>query len=445
MSFSVRLCRVVQSFAGQPVIEPDAFSDMVESQFGQALGARSLDGHRVALGLSSRGIPNYGKICRAVADSLRKRGAQLKALPAMGSHGGRKGPTLGDDQVLLLEERHGITPDTLGGVPIDGSMDVQSIGTTSIGIPVYLPKSVVQGGWLLVPVGRVLPHSHFEYSDLGGEPVPFGSGMRKMLPIGFGKEEGAARLHEATRKLWDPPEKKDTEVLGRAIDSAARLIIDNGHVLCGVGIVDNALGGTANVQVLNTAEHFAEEQPLLMEAAGYMPNIPLASLDALVLHEIGKDVSGTGAAPQVIRRWPDFRDVPDSIGVLAMLRLTEGTHGSAFGVGWADVITRKLLESIDREMTDTNTGAAGDPELGKVPERVADNDRALFEQVLQVAGSSMDSIRLVYARNSKHLGTLWCSPAIAEEFRAQPSVASVDSAITLEFDPSGNIPAEFWN
>ena len=428
----------------QPSISPNdirsAVSDALTPMFGDVSFHRP-----IVLGGSSRGIPNYGTIFIATAKWFQKHGAEVVVIPAMGSHGGKAGPAHGQEQLELLRTRHGIAPAELPGIDFDHRIETQVLGKSRWhGVDVHLATSVIDRGALLFPVGRIFPHSHFQKSRQSG--LVFGSGCRKMLAIGFTKFGGAKAVHAASMALWPNQTVKDTETLGDVVLDIGNFFFQNQWVAGGLGIIDNSIGQTAELVACSAEDGFQAEFNAFPRAAAFQPNLPVRQLDALIVNKIGKDISGTGGAPQVLRRWPDARKVEDPIPVLAIRQLSTGTHGSAFGVGFADIVTQQLVDQIDRPFTDTNTFGAGDPELGYPPETIASNDEELFRKVLKRTGKTPENVKLLYIRDTKRLTEMWCSPALVNDVRSDSTTnVSVEDAIPVSFT-TGRLDSQFlWS
>src|SRR3954466_13512921 len=143
-------------------------------------------GMRVAVGVGSRGITNLAEIVRSVIDLLRTYGAEPFIIPAMGSHGGAT-PS-GQQNVLA---GLGITPESTA-VSFETSMDVDQIGTFGDNYPILFSRAALQAD-AIVLINRIKPHTDF-FGNLG-------SGIQKMLVIGFGKHVGAANAHRTAIRL----------------------------------------------------------------------------------------------------------------------------------------------------------------------------------------------------------------------------------------------------
>src|SRR5437867_2673469 len=110
-------------------------------------------GMRVAVGVGSRGISNYDVIVRAVCEELKRLGAEVFIVPAMGSHGGAT-----DAGQLDVLAHYGITEQSMG-VPIRSSMEVVELGRAGEFV-VYQDRHAA-GADATVLVNRIKPHTDF--------------------------------------------------------------------------------------------------------------------------------------------------------------------------------------------------------------------------------------------------------------------------------------------
>jgi hypothetical protein len=385
----------------------------VEGHVRRALGELPLaalvrPGMRVAVGVGSRGIGCVTAVVTALVRELQALGAQPCLVPAMGSHGG--GTAAGQRAVLL---GYGLGPDRLG-VPILSDMDAVRIGETAAGMPVYWDRHAAAADAVIV-VNRIKPHTAFR--------APWESGLFKMLAVGLGKEQGAAAIHS-----WG---------LESAMPAAARAVLARMPVIAGIGIVENGQHQPAIIAVLPAAAIEAEEPKLLAEAWRHLPRIPLEPLDLLVLQEIGKDISGTGMDLNVVGMWrrtggpvaPQFR-------AIVALDLTEHSHGNAVGVGYADVISQRLRDKVDLEVTYTNGLTALNYNGAKVPITLPTDRDAIAAALPRQAPAAA---RLVLARNTLALDTLWVSAALLAEVAASPTLEQAGPLQELPFDPAGGL------
>jgi hypothetical protein len=363
-------------------------------------------GMRVALAVGSRGISCYREVVTTVVRELLALGARPFLVPAMGSHGG--GTAEGQRRVL---EAYGLGERDLG-VPVLSSLETVQIGETPEGMPVYLDAYAAQAD-AIIPINRIKAHTAFHHR--------WESGLFKILAVGLGKEKGAKTIH-----AWG---------IHTAMPAAARVIIQKMPVIAGIGIVENGRHLPARIAVLPAADIENEEPRLLELAKALMPGIPLEPLDLLVIQEIGKDISGTGMDVNVVGMWrrnggpvqPEFR-------VLAALDLTENSHGNAIGVGYADLITRRLRDKIDLEATAVNCLTSGNFNGGKIPITLA-TDREVIMAGLQNRDPA--TARVVIIHNTLDLEIFWASAALLPEVSRQPNLTQIGPLRPLSFDESG--------
>src|SRR5262249_32988031 len=212
------------------------------------LGRRIRPGQTVALTAGSRGIAHIPSILRAVADHLKKLGAQPFLVPTMGSHGG--GTAEGQRKII---ESYGITEAAVG-VPIRASMDTVQVGTTPQGWPVMLDKHASEADHIGV-VARIKPHTAFH--------GPVESGLMKMILIGMGKHHCLLLNHRIL-----PEEHNDTR--SRAV---GRTMLNKAPIAFGLGIVENGYDETAHIEGIPPEQFEPREEALLEMARRLLPKL----------------------------------------------------------------------------------------------------------------------------------------------------------------------------
>ena len=397
----IQLAPVRQSVSEQQV-------DNVSAAVWNGLNAVALSGlvrpgMRVAVAVGSRGISCYREVVKAVVETLQALGAEPFLVPAMGSHGG--GTAEGQHEVLVGYGMADL------GVPIHSSLEVKQIGETG-GMPIYWDRHAAEAD-AVIPVNRVKAHTAFR--------ADHESGLCKIMTIGLGKKRGAATLH--------------AHDAATAIPLAAQVILKTMPVVAGVAIVENGRHAAAEIAVLPGERIFQEEPRLLQQAKALQPSIPFNDLDLLVVHEMGKNISGTGMDTNIIGMWrrnggprePNFR-------VLAVLDLTPDSHGNASGVGLADLIPERLRAKIDWHATYTNCLTAGNFAAAKQPVTLA-SDREVIETGLM--GKNAATARVAWIQNTLELETLWLSPALLEEVEKTQTLTQVGKAQEVQFTADG--------
>lgn len=404
---------VTQRFPAEKVADVKAATRSALEALG--LKAKVRPGMRVAIAAGSRGIANIPLILRTAAQYLRELGAVPVMVAAMGSHGG--GTAAGQLEVLASL---GITPETMG-CEVVGGAEVVELGRTAGGLTVYFDAFAAQCDGVLV-INRVKAHTSFH--------GPLESGLVKMMVVGLGNPAGAAQFHSLG------PGR-----LSGALEEIGRAILERVPILGGVAILENGREETAALVPVEPGEMIEREKELLIRSKALLPRLPVKALDLLIVEEMGKDISGTGMDTNVIGRVGIF-GVPDgepAIQRIAVLDLSEGSHGNANGMGLADFITRRFREKIDFRATYLNTLTATFVQRARMP-IVLDTDREVILTALQTLGSPPpDRVRAIRIRNTLMLERIWVSPAVWEEIRALPHVEAAGPAQPLAFDAGGNL------
>lgn len=359
-------------------------------------------GATVVIGLGSRGVTDVVPVARCVVEGVRERGFEPVAIPAMGSHGGAS--VAGQRRTL---ESLGLTENTLD-CPIDARMETGEVR----GIPVA--RAALEGDALL-PVNRVKPHTNFDGR--------LESGLCKMLAVGFGKRAGARVFHE----------RAVTEGYVPTIEGTVRTLRDELTVLGGVAIVENARDETALIEGIPGGELLERESALLEEAKESMATLPYDDLDALVVDRIGKDVSGTGMDTNVIGRFgvlgAEEPPVPE-IDRIAVLGLTEATHGNGHGIGLADVTTVDVIESLALDEMYANALTSGSLSRSRLPVALPTDEHAVAAALTSAGPYDPESARVVWVRDTGHLSTLRISRALADE---RVDGLSIGDSVALSF------------
>jgi hypothetical protein len=375
-------------------------------------------GQRIAVTAGSRGIAGIPLILKTVVDELRALGAEPFLVPAMGSHGG----ATPEGQIQVLHSL-GVTEESVGA-PIEASMEVELVGCLPDGVEIYLSRVALKADGIFV-VGRVKPHTDFK-GDIE-------SGLLKMMAIGLGNQKGAEMIH------WHR-----YDGYHRILPEAGRLIAEKTNIVMGLALLENAHHMTAEIHALHPEEFYDHEKRLLEKAKDLLPRLPFMDVDVLVVEEIGKNISGVGMDTNVTGRfWMPGEHDPraPSVKKLAVLDLTEETHGNAIGIGLADVTTRRAFEKIDYHQTYVNCLTQGSGETGKIPPFLA-NDRDAIATAIRISGPIRpETARVIRIKNTQELETLYISEALVDELRASPELQKrlvlVEEPREMQFDVMG--------
>lgn len=404
----MKVTRIVQSFPEDSL--PDVAATLREELRSVAPRiARPLRGARVAVAVGSRGIADLALIVRELVSWLRGRGALPFIVPAMGSHGG----ATAEGQRELLRG-YGVQESTVGA-PVVSSLEVVELPSEGLGNRVFVDAAAAGADGTVV-VARVKPHTDFH--------GPVESGLLKMCVVGLGKHRAALEMHGF-----------GVEGLRTRIGPTALRVLEHGNILFGVGIVENARDRIRLLRALLPAEIPLEEPRLLELARASMARLPVEELDVLVVDELGKDVSGTGMDTNVIGRMRiPGEPEPSSPRVrrIVLLGLTAATHGNALGMGLADVVTRRMEESVDFPATYENVLTSSFLERGHLP-LVAATPREAVEWALRSLGRIVtDRVpRIARIKNTLRLGELWVSDPVLDALAGDPRIAATAEAVEL--------------
>ncbi len=372
----------------------------------------------IAVGVGSRGIANIGRIARTVIRTLQGAGYEPFVVPAMGSHGA----STAEGQAQVLAD-YGID-EARTGVPVRATMETTVIGEVE-GVPVHMDRYVVEAGAVFL-VSRIKPHTDFR-----GRVE---SGLSKMCAIGLGKQRGARWMHSA-----------GTYGLKRYVPLAARLAAARGTLVGGLAIVENSRDETAKVQgVVGKDVAGPVEERLLQEARALMPRIPFDQLDVLVIDRMGKDISGTGIDTNVIGRLqvPGEEDpATPRITNIAVLDLTEASHGNAAGLGLADFISARLLAKVDLVAFYMNCLTAGlvGIKRAQLPLVLPTDRDAVLAAIATHGRMARDPLRLAWISDTLHTESLAVSAALKDEAQGREDLEVVGPLRPMPFDASGHL------
>ena len=406
------MARVRYSIQTVPPIDDIATAVAVQLRRSEIAGMIK-PGQRIAIGVGSRGIARLADIVAALVRELRTLGADPFVVPAMGSHGG----ATADGQRDVLA-RFGVTPEAIGA-PVISDMTTEEIGRTDDGIAVRVDRQALAADGIVF-VARIKPHTAFR-----GD---YESGLAKMVAIGLGKQAGAAACHAAG--FGD---------MARRVPLLTSIIVERAPILFGLAVLENAVDLPFKVLAVPARKILADEPALLLEAKAAMPRIPFDQLDVLVIDQIGKDISGDGADPNITGRYPTvFASGGPRVTKQVVLDLTDETNGNANGIGTADFTTMRAASKMNLAATYPNglTSTVVGPVA--LPMILPDDRLALAAAVLtcNVVGRGP---RLLRIANTLRLGEFTVSRELLEEVWANPALEIVSEAGQPPFDDEGNL------
>ena len=385
----------------------------------EPLRARIRPGMTVAITAGSRGIHDKPAVVRAAGEWLRALGAEPFVVPAMGSHGG----ATAEGQLELLADL-GMTEESLG-MPLRATMETVELDRLPSGPAVHLDAHAAKADGILA-VNRIKAHTDF-HGDVE-------SGISKIVAIGLGKQRGAEGIHRfgpANLAVWIP--------------RVARRIVDTGKVLGGLAIVENAYDRAARIELLDAADIAGPaETALLADAKRRMATLPFDEIDVAVIDRMGKNFSGSGLDTNVIGRMM-IRGTEEfarpRIANIAVLDVSDASHGNAVGLGLADFVPFRLLEKIDLRSVYINamTSGLGGPQRAQIP-MAFPTDRDAIAAAVQTCGrADPAAVTLVRMRNTLDLEHLLVSESLREAVAADPHLEITGDATAMRFDDEGQL------
>ena len=411
------LARISQTFPQESI--QDLAGVTRQRILESGLASRVPQGGTIAVGLGSRGILSLPPIARAAIDTLKEMGYRPFIVAAMGSHGG----ATAEGQRQQLADR-GITQESMG-VEIRTDMETEVIGTSNIGLPIHFDRNAYHADGILL-INRVKSHTDFRSR--------YESGVLKMLVIGLGKRRGAEQIH-----------RLGLRGMKEVLPWVGAFLVKHTRFALGLAIVENASDEPAEIQALEPENILDLEPPLLDRARALMGRLPFDQIDVLIVGELGKNYSGAGLDPNVIGRLmvetqPDFeRPV---VTRLAVLDVSAESHGNIVGVGFADLTTDRLLQQMEPEAFRINVLTSCFLERARIPISLP-TDREVFRVSLETCWQvDPTSARVVVIPNTLELKTLWVSPALEDEVKANPQLSRETEYEAIPFLEDGSLHQE---
>ena len=372
-------------------------------------------GMSIAIAVGSRGIANQPLIVRLLASELKAKGANPFIFPAMGSHGGA---TAEGQQNLLA--RMGITEQAMGA-PIRSTMDVVDMGRAENGLTAWCDAYAAAADGIVL-VNRIKPHVSFRGR--------YESGLMKMIAIGLGKQKGAEACHQL-----------GMERMVDNIMSIGRKALSAGKILFGIALVENAYHETCRIEAIPAHGIEDQEVALQAEAKRLEPRILFTQLDVLIIDEIGKDISGNGFDYNVVGRYhlPHMKSEGPFITRIAVLDITDASHGNGNGLGTADFTTERAFRKFSFEETYPNSLTSAVPVSAKIP-LVLKNDRQTIQAAIKTCNiADFRNVRLCRIKNTLEVDLMEVSENLLVEVQKDPRMEVLSEAYEFAFTSEENL------
>ena len=253
--------------------------------------------------------------------------------------------------------------------------------------------------------------------------------MCKMAVIGMGKQKGAEAVH-----------RDGFYELGKMLPIIAKKIFDNTKVLAGLALGENAFDQTCLIESMLVEEILDKEPDFLRRTKERLGKIYFDNIDVLVVDQIGKDISGDGMDPNITGRYavPHMKgDI--QVQHIAVLDLTEETHGNCNGLGLADVTTKRAVDKVDVDCTYPNVVTSTVLCTPKIP-LFTHSDESCIQIALRTCNYiDREHPRIVHIQDTMNLEEIYISEAMLEEAKQNEHVEVLSAPEDWGFDKDGNI------
>ena len=219
-----------------------------------------------------------------------------------------------------------------------------------------------------------------------------------------------------------------------------KTILKNTPVLFALALIENAYDETGRIIALKKEEIENKEPLLLDEAKALMGRIYFSPIDLLIVDKIGKDISGEGMDANFTGRFATkYASGGIDVRTLAVLDLTDASHGSILGLGMADVTTMRVINKADFEISYANTLTSTIFLPSKIPLVFQSDKQAIAACLRYCAGNDPQNPKVVRISDTMHLEQIWVSEALLKEAEINPWVEILSEPQEFSFDPYGNL------
>ncbi|MFA5447830.1 MAG: lactate racemase domain-containing protein [Sphaerochaeta sp.] len=408
-----RFAKVRQQFASPVAIDVESrLTELLDNDTHWRAFKR---GDSVAIAVGSRGIDSQVEAVRAIVRAIRGRGGNPFIVPAMGSHAGAT-----DEGQEAMLQALGFDEMSVG-CPIRSSMETVELGRTGEeNLPVLTDKTAHQADHLII-VNRIKAHVCFRGR--------YESGLMKMITIGLGKQQGAEIAHNLGFGR-----------MAHHITDIATEALRHLKVLFAVALVENAAHQACLVEVIEKSLIAKREEQLLIQAKAWAGRLHLETFDALIIDEIGKNISGSGFDTNVVGRYHSaWIEGGPAIQRVAILDIAKESNGNGNGLGMADFTTVRAAEKFDFAQTYPNTLTALLTGGVKIP-MVLPNDRQVLQACMKTCHHhDWQDTTIIRIHNTLTLQEIEVSENILPLIEKDKRFEILSDPYELSFDDQGNL------
>ena len=171
-----------------------------------------------------------------------------------------------------------------------------------------------------------------------------------------------------------------------------------------------------------------------------MARIWVDTCDVLIVDEIGKNFSGDGMDPNITGTFATkYAHGGIKAQRVAVLRISEDSHGNGMGIGYADATTTSVLKNLNLSAMYLNAITSTTIQGVSIP-IVMKNDKEAIQVCLKCCtGINRNSPRIVRISNTLDLEHIWLSEAYWDEVQQMDQIIIKSKLEALNFDDNGNL------
>jgi hypothetical protein len=130
-----------------------------------------------------------------------------------------------------------------------------------------------------------------------------------------------------------------------------------------------------------------------------------------------------------------------NIANIAVLDVTESSHGNAIGVGLADFIPFRILEKVNLRSAYVNamTSGLGGPQRGQIPMALPTDRDAVAAALLTCGRADLENARVIRVRSTLDLERLLVSESLRDRIEADDRLSVTGRPMPLTFNEDGDI------
>ena len=216
--------------------------------------------------------------------------------------------------------------------------------------------------------------------------------------------------------------------------------MEHAPVIGALALVENAFDQTCIIKGMLKEEIYEEEPKLLIASKQRLGKIYFDNIDVLVVDRIGKDISGDGMDPNITGRFAvPYINEGIKIQHIAVLDLTDETHGNCNGLGLADVTTKRLVDKIDVDCTYPNVVTSTVLCTPKIP-LFTHSDKTCIQIALRTCNYiDREHPRVVRIKDTMNLEEIYISESMLKEAEESNHVIVSGPPKDWVFNEDGNL------